>query len=109
MTHFLDKLTNTPGALTEFFTHLFQSQLDAEAIFDIAFRNGETRDGRRIYFYQRYILEKIDKSLGHLFTQLEPGATRSVRRVYKGITGTFTQFGQQLDAKTELGALTTGS
>ena len=41
--------------------------------------------------------------------QLEPGASRSVRRVYKGITGTFTQFGQQLDANfTELGALLTG-
>ena len=50
----------------------------------------------------------IDKSLGHLFTQLEPGANRSVRRVYKGITGTFTQFGQQLDAKTEIGALLAG-
>ena len=43
-----------------------------------------------------------------MFTQLEPGANRSVRRVYKGITGTFTQFGQQLDAKTELGALLAG-
>jgi hypothetical protein len=77
-------------------------------VFDIAFRNGETRDGRRIYFDQDGALERIDKSLGHLFTQLEPGANRSIRRVYKGITGTFTQFGQQLDAKTEIGALLAG-
>ena len=77
-------------------------------MFDIAFRNGETRDGRTIYFDQDDALEKIDKSLAHLFGQLEPGASRSVRRVYKGITGTFTQFGQQLDANTELGALLAG-
>jgi len=105
---FYDNLTNTPGALTEFITPFVSESIGSEAVFDIAFRNGETRDGRRIYFEQDSALEKIDKSLGHLFTQLEPGANRSVRRVYKGITGTFTQFGQQLDAKTELGALLAG-
>jgi hypothetical protein len=101
---FYDKLTDTPGALTEFFTPFVSESLGSEAVFDIAFRNGETRDGRTIYFDQDGALERIDKSLGHLFSQLEPGASRSVRRVYKGITGTFTQFGQQLDASTELAA-----
>jgi hypothetical protein len=105
---FYDKLTDTPGALTEFFTPFVSESLGSEAVFDIAFRNGETRDGRTIYFDQDGALERIDKSLGHLFSQLEPGASRSVRRVYKGITGTFTQFGQQLDASTELGALLAG-
>ena len=105
---FYDKLTDTPGALTEFITPFVSESIGSEAVFDIAFRNGETRDGRTIYFNQDTALEKIDKSLGHLFTQLEPGANRSIRRVYKGITGTFTQFGQQLDAKTELGALLAG-
>lgn len=105
---FYDKLTDTPGALTEFFTPFVSESIGSEAVFDIAFRGGETRDGRRIYFDQDNALERIDKSLGHLFTQLEPGANRSIRRVYKGITGTFTQFGQQLDAKTELGALLAG-
>ena len=105
---FYDKLTNTPGALTEFFTPFVSESIGSEAVFDIAFRGGETRDGRKIYFDQDNALERIDKSLGHLFTQLEPGANRSIRRVYKGITGTFTQFGQQLDAKTELGALLAG-
>jgi len=105
---FYDKLTDTPGALTEFITPFVSESIGSEAVFDIAFRNGETRDGRTIYFDQDTALEKIDKSLGHLFTQLEPGANRSIRRVYKGITGTFTQFGQQLDAKTELGALLAG-
>mgnify|MGYP003116705766 FL=1 len=105
---FYDNLTNTPGALTEFITPFVSESIGSEAVFDIVFRNGETRDGRRIYFEQDSALEVIDKSLGHLFTQLEPGANRSIRRVYKGITGTFTQFGQQLDAKTELGALLAG-
>ena len=105
---FYDKLTDTPGALTEFLTPFVSESLGSEAVFDIAFRNGETRDGRTIYFDQDNALEKIDKSLAHLFTQLEPGANRSIRRVYKGVTGTFTQFGQQLDAKTELGALLAG-
>ena len=105
---FYDKLTDTPGAFTEFFTPFVSESLGSEAVFDIAFRNGETRDGRTIYFDQDNALEKIDKSLAHLFGQLEPGASRSVRRVYKGITGTFTQFGQQLDANTELGALLAG-
>ena len=105
---FYDKLTNTPGALTEFFDPFVSESIGSEAVFDIAFRGGETRDGRQIYFEQDSALEKIDKSLGHLFAQLEPGANRSIRRVYKGVTGTFTQFGQQLDAKTELGALLGG-
>ena len=106
---FYDKLTNTPGALTEFFDPFVSESIGSEAVFDIAFRGGETRDGRKIYFKnQDTPLEIIDKSLGHLFAQLEPGANRSIRRVYKGITGTFTQFGQQLDAKTELGALLGG-
>ena len=105
---FYDKLTDTPGAFTEFITPFVSESIGSEAVFDIAFRNGETRDGKTIYFEQDSALEKIDKSLGHLFTQLEPGANRSIRRVYKGITGTFTQFGQQLDAKTEIGALLAG-
>jgi len=105
---FYDRLTDTPGALTEFITPFVSESIGSEAVFDIAFRNGETRDGKQIYFDQDSALEKIDKSLGHLFTQLEPGANRSIRRVYKGITGTFTQFGAQLDAKTELGALLAG-
>ena len=105
---FGDRLTRTPGAFAEFFDPFVSESIGAEAVFDIAFRGGETREGRRIYFDQDGALERIDKSLAHLFTQLEPGANRSIRRVYKGVTGTFTQFGQQLDAKTEIGALLAG-
>jgi hypothetical protein len=105
---FGDNITRTPGALSEFFDPFVSESLGTEAVFDIAFRGGETRDGKKIYFDKDSPLEKIDKSLAHLFTQLEPGANRSIRRVYKGVTGTFTQFGTQLDAKTEIGALLAG-
>jgi len=105
---FGDRLTRTPGAFAEFFDPFVSESIGAEAVFDIVFRGGETREGRKIFFEQDGALEVIDKSLGHLFTQLEPGANRSIRRVYKGVTGTFTQFGQQLDAKTEIGALLAG-
>ena len=105
---FGDNITRTPGALSEFFDPFVSESLGTEAVFDIAFRGGETRDGKKIYFDKDSPLEKIDKSLAHLFTQLEPGANRSIRRIYKGVTGTFTQFGTQLDAKTEIGALLAG-
>ena len=105
---FGDRLTRTPGAFAEFFDPFVSESIGAEAVFDIVFRGGETREGRKIFFEQDGALERIDKSLAHLFTQLEPGANRSIRRVYKGVTGTFTQFGQQLDAKTEIGALLAG-
>ena len=105
---FGDRLTRTPGAFSEFFDPFVSESIGAEAVFDIVFRGGETRDGKKIFFEQDGALETIDKSLAHLFTQLEPGANRSIRRIYKGVTGTFTQFGQQLDAKTEIGALLAG-
>ena len=105
---FGDNLTNAPGAFAEFFDPFVSESIGAEAVIDIIVRGGQTKDGRRIWFDQDNSLEKIDKSLAHLFSQLEPGANRSVRRIYKGLTGTFTQFGTQLDAKTEIGALLAG-
>ena len=76
---FGDPLTNTPGAFAEFFDPFVSESIGSE-----------------------------DKSIGHLFAQLEPGASRSARRVYKAATGTFTQFGTLLDTNTELGALLAG-
>ena len=105
---FGDPLTNTPGALSEFFDPFISESIGSEAIFDVAFRKGETRGGKRIYFENDSLNEKIDKSIGHLFKQLEPGASRSARRVYKAATGSFTQFGTLLDTETELGALLAG-
>jgi hypothetical protein len=105
---FGDRLTNAPGAFAEFFDPFVSESIGTEAIVDIFVREGETRDGKKIFFDKDNSLEKIDKSLSHLFAQLEPGANRSVRRVYKGLTGTFTQYGDVLDAKTEIGALLGG-
>ena len=55
---FYDKLTDTPGAFTEFITPFVSESIGSEAVFDIAFRNGETRDGKTIYFEQDSALEK---------------------------------------------------
>ena len=43
-------LTRTPGAFAEFFDPFVSESLDAEAVFDIAFRGGETRDGKKNIF-----------------------------------------------------------
>jgi hypothetical protein len=46
--------------------------------------------------------------LAHIFKSLEPGATRSARRVWKGVTQDFTDYGTMYDSKTEAAALLTG-
>jgi hypothetical protein len=53
-------------------------------------------------------MEVIDASLGHLMGQLEPGFVRSSRRVWKGVTQEFTDFGTTYDGATELIALMSG-
>jgi len=53
-------------------------------------------------------MEVIDASLGHLLAQLEPGASRSARRVWKGVTETFTDYGTTYDSATEIVALMSG-
>ena len=50
----------------------------------------------------------MDAALGHLIGQLEPGASRSSRRVWKGVTQDFTDFGTTYDGPTELLALMSG-
>ena len=71
-------------------------------------RDGKTKDGRTIFYEQDTALEKLDASLGHLIGQLEPGASRSSRRVWKGVTQDFTDFGTTFDGPTELLALMSG-
>ena len=103
-----DRLTDTPGAFTEFLTPFVTESIGTEAIGDLILRGGKTRDGKTIFFPQDSFFEKLDSSLGHLFAQLEPGATRSARRVYKGATGSFNDYGTLFDTKTEATALLTG-
>ena len=103
-----DTLNDTPGALTEFFTPFVSESIGAGAVADLTIRNGKTKDGRTIFFEQDTAMEKIDASLGHLIGQLEPGASRSSRRVWKGVTQDFTDFGTTYDGPTELLALMSG-
>ena len=103
-----DQDTNAPGAFTEFVTPFVSESIGAGAIADLTIRGGRTKDGKIIYYPQDDIMEILDASLGHLIAQLEPGATRSARRVYKGITEQFNDFGTQYDGATEFAALTTG-
>lgn len=103
-----DQDTNAPGALTEFITPFVSESIGAGAIADLTIRGGRTKDGKIIYYPQDDIMEILDASFGHLIGQLEPGATRSARRVYQGVTGAFNDFGTQYDGATEFAALTTG-
>ena len=103
-----DTDTNAPGALTEFITPFVSESIGASAIADLTIRGGKTKEGRNIFYPQDDIMEILDASFGHLIGQLEPGATRSVRRVFKGVTGDFNDYGTQFDGATEFAALTTG-
>ena len=103
--------TGNPGAVSEFLQPFISESIGAEALIDISpilGRGGETREGRKVYFDSDSAFEKFDASLAHLFKSLEPGATRSARRVWKGVTQDFTDYGTMYDSKTEAAALFTG-
>ena len=103
-----DTLNNTPGALTEFFDPFVSESIGAGAVADLTIRGGKTKDGKTIYYPQDSAMEIIDASLGHLIAQLEPGASRSSRRVWKGVTQDFTDYGTTYDSATEITALMSG-
>jgi len=103
-----DTLNDTPGAFTEFLSPFISESIGAGAVADLTLRGGKTKDGRTIYYPQDSAMEIIDASLGHLLSQLEPGASRSSRRVWKGVTQDFTDFGTTYDGATEIVALMSG-
>jgi hypothetical protein len=103
-----DDLNDTPGAFTEFLTPFISESIGAGAVADLTIRNGKTKDGRTIFYETDTAMEKIDAAFGHLIGQLEPGASRSARRVWKGVTQDFTDYGTTYDSATELTALMSG-
>jgi hypothetical protein len=103
-----DTITDTPGAFIEFISPFVSESIGAGAIADLTFRGGKTKQGKTIFYPQDSAMEKIDASLGHMMKQLEPGATRSARRVWKGVTQEFTDYGTTYDGPTELLALMSG-
>jgi len=103
-----DTLNDTPGAFTEFLSPFISESIGAGAVADLTIRGGKTKEGRTIYYPQDSAMEVIDASLGHLLSQLEPGASRSSRRVWKGVTQDFTDYGTTYDSATEIVALMSG-
>jgi len=103
-----DNLNDTPGAFIEFLSPFISESIGAGAIADLTIRQGKTKDGRTIYYPKDSAMEVIDASLGHLMSQLEPGASRSSRRVWKGVTQDFTDYGTTYDSATEIVALMSG-
>ena len=103
-----DSLNDTPGAFAEFFDPFISESIGAGAIADLTIRGGKTKEGKTIYYEQDNAMEKIDASLGHLMSQLEPGGSRSARRVWKGVTQDFTDYGTTYDGATEMVALMSG-
>ena len=103
-----DSLNDSPGAITEFLSPFISESIGAGAVADLTIRGGQTKEGRTIFYPQDTAMEKIDASLGHLLSQLEPGASRSSRRVWKGVTQDFTDFGTTYDGATEIVALMSG-
>ena len=103
-----DNLNDTPGAFAEFFDPFISESIGAGAIADLTIRGGKTKEGKTIYYEQDNAMEKIDASLGHLMSQLEPGGSRSARRVWKGVTQDFTDYGTTYDGATEMVALMSG-
>ena len=103
-----DTLNGTPGAFAEFFDPFVSESIGAGAIADLTIRGGKTKEGKTIFYPKDNAMEKIDASLGHLMSQLEPGGSRSARRVWKGVTGDFTDYGTTYDGATEMVALMSG-
>jgi hypothetical protein len=75
---------------------------------DIQYRDGKTKNGKYIYYPQDDSLTKISKSIGHVFSTLEPGAVTSAIKIWDGATGRFTDAGTVRDGATEAMALMSG-
>ena len=105
---FGNPLTGTPGSLQEWFGSYFEESLAPERLLDIFVRGGETRTGRKIFYPNDNTMEKIDKSLLHIFGAMEPGGLTTGKRVYRGVTQEFTKYGSQINLPNELIKITTG-
>jgi len=94
-----------PGAMYELFSPFFTESIGLETLADVVYRDGRTKSGSYIYYPQDDDLTKISKGIGHFFSTLEPGASASVRKIWEGATGKFTQAGTIRDPGTEALAL----
>ena len=97
-----------PGAIQEFLSPFISESIGVETMADIQYRDGKTKNGKYIYYPQDDSLTKISKSIGHVFSTLEPGVVTSARKIWDGATGRFTDAGTVRDGATEAMALMSG-
>jgi hypothetical protein len=97
-----------PGAIREFLSPFITESIGVETMADIQYRDGKTKNGKYIYYPQDDSLTKLSKSIGHVFSTLEPGAVTSARKIWDGATGRFTDAGTVRDGATEAMALMSG-
>ena len=105
---FYDETTGAPGALFEFLTPFVDEALATEKLLDISIRQGKKRDGGEVYNETDSWPTIIAKSMGHVYEALEPGAFRTAKRIYQGVSGNYTDYGSMVDGATEFTALATG-
>jgi hypothetical protein len=96
------------GALYELLQPFISESIGLETMADIQYRDGKTKSGKHVYYPQDDSLTKLSKSIGHIFSTLEPGAVTSARRIWDGATGRFTDAGTVRDGATEAVALMSG-
>ena len=105
---FGDPVTNRPGAITEFFSPFVSESIGTERVFDLMVRNGETKDGSKIFYPQDNLQTRIAKGMDHIMGGLTPGAFTQAKRVWEGATGQFTDAGTARSTKDELLAIMSG-
>jgi hypothetical protein len=71
-------------------------------------RNGETKDGSKIFYPQDNLQTRIAKGMDHIMGGLTPGAFTQAKRVWEGATGQFTDAGTARSTKDELLAIMSG-
>ena len=105
---FGDPVAKRPGAITEFLDPFISESIGTERVFDLMFRDGETKDGSKIWYPQDNLQTKIAKGMNHVFEGLTPGAYTQASRVWEGATGQFTDSGTARNTKDELIAIMSG-
>ena len=105
---FGDPVSKRPGALSEFFAPFVTESIGTERVFDLILRNGETRNGSKIWFPQDNLQTRIAKGIDHIMGGLAPGAYTQAARVWEGATGTFTDAGTARNTRDELLAMMSG-
>lgn len=105
---FGDPVSKRPGALSEFFAPFVTESIGTERVFDLIVRNGQTRNGSRIWFPTDNLQTKIAKGMDHIIGGLEPGAFSQASRVWEGATGQFTDAGTARNTRDELLAMMSG-